>query len=124
MGKVIILVFSIFLILFIMSWIYNHSICLVCGLSMYPTFDDGSIVMSRRVTALEVAENEVYIFKRVTDEGEEKNIIKRVHHITYIGDKKFCYILGDNPPMSCDSRDYGYVSADDVVAKVTKILRY
>lgn len=124
MGKVIILVFSIFLILFIMSWLYNHPICLVCGLSMYPTFDDGSIILSERVKDVDVVIGEVYIFKRPTEDGKTLRVIKRVHDVLPQSDGLYCYILGDNPPMSYDSRDYGYIKCDEVVAKVTKILRY
>lgn len=121
MIKIIIILAVIYLVA---RWIYMHPICLVCGLSMYPTFDDGSIILTERVDNLEIEKGEVYVFKRPTSDGKTLNVIKRVHDIKFEDGKMLCYILGDNPPMSYDSRKYGYINSEEVVAKVTKILRY
>ena len=117
-------VFVLWLVYFIVRWFYMHPICLVCGLSMYPTFDDGSIVLTERVNNLEIEEGEVYVFKRITPESKTLRVINRVHDLEFKDGKMLCYILGDNPSMSYDSREYGYLNSEDVVAKVIKILRY
>ena len=122
MTKIIILLGAFIYV--VVRWIYMHPICLVCGLSMYPTFDDGSIILTERVTPLEIEEGEVYVFKRPTSNGLNMRVIKRVHDIHFEDGKMLCYLLGDNPPMSYDSREYGYINSEEVVAKVTKILRY
>lgn len=122
MVKIIILLFAGIYV--VARWIYMHPVCLVCGLSMYPTFDDGSIILTERVDNLEIEEGEVYVFKRPTSDGKTIRVIKRVHDIKFEDGKMLCYILGDNPSMSYDSREYGYINSEEVVAKVTKILRY
>lgn len=122
MTKMIILLGAFIYV--VVRWIYMHPICLVCGLSMYPTFDDGSIILTERVSNLEIEKGEVYVFKRPTSNGLNMRVIKRVHDIKYEDGKMLCYILGDNPSMSYDSREYGYLDSEEVVAKVTKILRY
>lgn len=122
MVKIIILLFAGIYV--VARWIYMHPVCLVCGLSMYPTFDDGSIILTERVDNLEIEEGEVYVFKRPTSDGKTIRVIKRVHDIKFEDGKMLCYILGDNPSMSYDSREYGYIDSEEVVAKVTKILRY
>lgn len=55
MIKIIIILAVIYLVA---RWIYMHPICLVCGLSMYPTFDDGSIILTERVDNLEIKKEE------------------------------------------------------------------
>lgn len=122
MTKIIILLGAFIYV--VVRWIYMHPICLVCGLSMYPTFDDGSIILTKRVDNLEIEKGEVYVFKRPTSDGKTLRVIKRVHDLEFKDGKMLCYILGDNPPMSYDSREYGYIDSEEVVAKVTKILRY
>lgn len=122
MIKIIILLGAFIYV--VVRWIYMHPICLVCGLSMYPTFDDGSIILTKRVDNLEIEKGEVYVFKRPTSDGKTLRVIKRVHDIDFKDGKMLCYILGDNPSMSYDSREYGYIDSEEVVAKVTKILRY
>ena len=122
MVKIIILLGAFIYV--VVRWIYMHPICLVCGLSMYPTYDDGSIILTERVSNLEIEKGEVYVFKRPTSDGKTLRVIKRVHDIEFKDGKMLCYILGDNPPMSYDSREYGYIDSEEVVAKVTKILRY
>ena len=124
MNKTFIILAIFAVICLVIRWIYMHPICLVCGLSMYPTFDDGSIILTERVDNLDIEEGEVYVFKRPTPEGKNLRVIKRVHDIKFEDGKMLCYILGDNPTMSYDSRDYGYINSEEVVAHVTKILRY
>lgn len=124
MSKTIIIMAIFAVVYLVIRWIYMHPICLVCGLSMYPTFDDGSIILTERVDNLDIEEGEVYVFKRPTADGKTLRVIKRVHDIHFEDGKMLCYLLGDNPSMSYDSREYGYINSEEVVAQVTKILRY
>ena len=70
MNKTIIIMAIFAVIYLVIRWIYMHPICLVCGLSMYPTFDDGSIILTERVNNLEIEEGEVYVFKLPTGNAE------------------------------------------------------
>lgn len=83
----------------------------VCGNSMYPTFHDGDIILGSRLNK-SPKKNEVYVFNPPTG---EKYVIKRLTHINRDTGKLF--FEGDNPDFSYDSRMYGYVSKDKIVAR-------
>lgn len=85
------------------------------GDSMLPTYEDGQLLVTSRFYRLKVGD--VYVFTRLRDDGEEVHVIKRLTQI----DKDISVLLffeGDNAKCSYDSRNYGYVSKDQVVSKV------
>lgn len=82
----------------------------VCGDSMHPTFKDGDIIIGCRLCSIE--RNEVYVFHPPVG---EKYVIKRLTQVSSTTNKLF--FEGDNPDHSYDSRMYGYVARDKVVAK-------
>ena len=45
----------------------------------------------------------------------EMVIVKRIHEIQPLG----IFVLGDNPSYSTDSRHFGFISVQDLIAKVT-----
>jgi phage repressor protein C with HTH and peptisase S24 domain len=79
----------------------------VKGESMAPALLAGQVVFGRRVQALQPGDVVI-----VAHQGLEK--IKRVERTS--GD--LLYLLGDNSGASTDSRSFGWVQADAVVAKV------
>ena len=91
--------------------IYIFPIIQVCGISMSPTFNDGDIILGCRLCH-HLKSGEVYIF---TPPVGEKYVIKRLTLISCITGKLF--FEGDNPDNSYDSRMYGYISRDKVVAR-------
>lgn len=92
---------------------YVFPIAIVIGESMNPSFRDGQKILCSRLPVIlkKFNEGEVYIYKCPY---ENKLVIKRLHH--RFGDS--FYFLGDNAPYSVDSRDYGYIKVEDIVAKV------
>lgn len=90
---------------------YVFPLIQVCGDSMYPTFKDGDILVGCRLCK-NFKENTVYIF---TPPVGEKYVIKRLTLISKDTGKLF--FEGDNPDYSYDSRMYGYISRDKVVAR-------
>ncbi len=74
---------------------------------MLPALHDGQLVVGRQTH--ELRPGDVVI---VSHNGLEK--IKRIERQQ--GD--LIYLLGDNPGASTDSRDFGWVQAKTIVAKV------
>lgn len=76
---------------------------------MLPTFRAGQIVIATGWFA-HVGKGDVIIFRH---HGLEK--IKRVADIST---DKGVYTLGDNAAASTDSRSFGWIDFDDIIAKV------
>lgn len=89
--------------------VYAFPIIEVCGDSMYPTFNDGDIILGCRLFNIE--NKAVYVFH---PPAGEKYVIKRLTHISKYN---ALFFEGDNADCSFDSRMYGYVSRNKVVAK-------
>ena len=103
-------IFIALLIVVIAILYYVFPVIQVCGDSMYPTFKDGDIIIGCRLCSIE--RNEVYVFHPPVG---EKYVIKRLTQVSSTTNKLF--FEGDNPDHSYDSRMYGYVARDKVVAK-------
>lgn len=97
------------LIVLVVLW-YVFPLIQVCGESMYPTFKDGDIILGCRLCSIK--KEAVYVFHPPA--GEEY-VIKRLTQISPTTNKLF--FEGDNPDYSYDSRMYGYVSRDKIVAR-------
>ena len=89
---------------------YVFPVIEVCGYSMNPTFNNGDIILGCRLYSLK--KKSVYVFHPPMG---EKYVIKRLTQISSTTGKLF--FEGDNPDHSYDSRMYGYVSRDKVVAQ-------
>lgn len=74
---------------------------------MLPSLTPGQIVVGRFTSELRAGDVVI-----VSHDGIEK--IKRIEK----QQGNLLYLLGDNPAASTDSRDFGWVQADYVVAKV------
>jgi SOS-response transcriptional repressor LexA len=74
---------------------------------MAPTLREGQIVVGRRTSQLEPGDVVI-----VSHDGIEK--IKRIER----RQGELIYLLGDNPSASTDSRNFGWVQAQAIVAKV------
>ena len=94
---------------------YLFPIIEVCGDSMYPTFKDGDIALGCRLFTIK--RNSVYVFNPPVG---QKYVVKRLTQISSTTNKLF--FEGDNPDHSYDSRMYGYISRDKVVAKCLCII--
>lgn len=89
---------------------YSFPLVQVCGDSMYPTFKDGDIVLGSRLFKLK--RKAIYVY---TPPVGEKYVIKRLTQVSPTTHKLF--FEGDNANYSYDSRMYGYISRDKVVAR-------
>ena len=91
----------------------------ICGESMLPTYFDGEILIGRRITKnskFQIGKAYVYTHSSPYSEEEKIVVIKRLTAIS--ADGKRLFFVGDNRDHSYDSRDYGFVSKDEVIAKV------
>ena len=89
---------------------YCFPIIQVCGDSMNPTFQDGDIILGCRLYTLK--RKLIYVYHPPVG---EKYVIKRLTQVSSTTNKLF--FEGDNPDYSYDSRMYGYISRDKVVAQ-------
>ena len=90
---------------------------LVCGNSMFPTYQDGEIVSSKRFfdrKSLKIGDVVVVKFSKNFKLEGERVVIKRIAYIT----DNYIYLLGDNPSESYDSRYYGQVPISFVLCKL------
>lgn len=88
----------------------------VCGDSMFPTYKDGEVLLSRRVfSRKKVQKGDVIVY--LMHENGERNVIKRVADIKMVENNLSFYCLGDNPKESYDSRYYGYIPSAWLVCK-------
>lgn len=103
----------VLILAFITVLYYLFPIAQVVGNSMSPTLKDKQIVFTRRLMGnFKVKEGEIYIIQSPTG----KIAVKRLQHMNEEND--LYYFLGDNPLCSFDSRTYGYLSKEDIIAKV------
>ena len=82
---------------------------------MFPTLTDGEFYLGRRVfrkTKCKIGK--IYVYRPPYEDHTEKFVIKR---LVDIKDGKY-FFLGDNSDDSYDSRYYGYVPCDNVVAQL------
>lgn len=90
------------------------------GCSMYPTYEDGEIVRGTRIFNRNFKVGDIYVYLRTNEEGETYPVVKRLHEVKKTTNGTFLYFLGDNKDNSIDSRDYGYVEASKIIAKLIK----
>lgn len=82
----------------------------VIGDSMHPTYKNGEhLIGFRFYPARFLKPGDVIVFLQDLYEGEEKAVIKRIERVKTVGHNIYFYVLGDNPPESLDSREYGFV---------------
>ena len=110
--ELIIIVVSVVLIV-IICFLIRHYVFPnldIVGNSMYPTLLDGERKHSRRFFKRfdEPKIGRIYVYHDPTG----KLVIKRLKMIK----DDLCYFVGDNPSMSYDSRYYGFINKNRIVA--------
>lgn len=90
---------------------YKYPCVQVVGDSMEPTYYNGQYLMAVRVSkSRELHKGKVYVFKTLMGEIA----IKRLDHSSSLG----LFFIGDNIRCSFDSRSYGYVPRENVIAEI------
>lgn len=115
------------IILLGVSLFYTFPIAKVVGRSMLPTYKEGSLLLTTRLFNRDKLEvGQVYVFRRQDSDGEEHLVVKRLTNNVTVPHSDFnnlCYFEGDNPKESYDSRHYGFINAEDIVAKVLRKIK-
>lgn len=89
----------------------------IYGTSMYPTYKPNQVILLK--TKFKLLIGRCYAYEVVDSQTNEvKLVIKRLKEIVDYEGKKYLYFLGDNSVDSLDSRHYGYVESDRVIAQV------
>lgn len=130
-------VFLVFLLLFAILMLRNFHTVEVTGDSMSPTLENGTHVLVSKAYWLvgPVKTNDIVVIRDPS--GSNELYIKRVYGIggdkidwynapenwslakgTYEVPNQHFYVLGDNRPVSEDSRTWGSVRANDIIGKV------
>lgn len=118
------ILYCIVLIIIIgVSLFYAFPLAKVNGRSMLPTYKDGDVLLTTRLfNRNKLKIGQVYVYKRVNeDDGQEHLVVKRLTDvISYplLGLENQCYFEGDNPEESYDSRQYGFINAEQIIARV------
>lgn len=95
---------------------YLFPLVTVCGVSMFPTYIDGEVILATRLfrkSHLKVGDVVIYY---APNTEEKRIVIKRVSELK----EGVMFCLGDNADESYDSRMYGYVSLDRLICKPIK----
>lgn len=103
-------------------FLYTFPFARVSGRSMLPTYKDGSLLLATRLFNRDKLKiGQVYVYRRVNEDGQEVLVVKRLTEIANYPKLNIineCYFEGDNSEESYDSRHYGYINAEQIVAKV------
>lgn len=112
--NIVIIVVSIIVVAVALYFLFPP--VLICGLSMYPTYNDSEVIFGRRLYR-NVDVDDVVIFKNPYAQEDKRSIaIKRITKIK----SGMIYVEGDNAEVSYDSRSYGFIPKSCIIAKVIK----
>lgn len=110
---------TLLVVLIAMVILYRYFLIIrVEGDSMHPTLKDKQIeVAFKHKAQSELIVGAIYIY--FNPQGQP--VIKRLKH--YDSEKGQCYFLGDNSDCSIDSRHYGFVSEEYIIARLIRQYR-
>lgn len=106
-----ILVLGLVLVVSLIYLLYKYPYVQVVGESMLPTYKNGQLLKAKRLSKTEtLTVGNVYVFKAPYN----KVVIKRLNYI----DSNRLFFIGDNIQCSFDSRSYGYIPRENVIAEI------
>lgn len=112
-----IIVALILFLVIVIGVMYFFPIAVIDGKSMYPTYNDKGLVLTTRFFNRDKLKiGEVYVYNR-GEEEEDILVVKRLTRLINIPGHE-CFFEGDNPTQSYDSRHYGFINKENIVAKV------
>lgn len=115
------IILTLVLLIFVLFEIFP--IVFIEGNSMHPTLLSGEVYLGVRVfRKKKIRPLQIYVFRPPYDSDEQRYVVKRLFNIRRHpnGDVQY-FFVGDNRPESYDSREYGFVSYKNVVARLTNI---
>ncbi len=92
----------------------------VTGRSMEPYARDGDYAVSMRIF-FSIKVGDVVVFK---NPGNDMTMIKRVSSERSGASGKEYFLEGDNKARSSDSRSFGYIGREHIIAKVLFVARH
>ena len=96
-------------------WKYKWEVIVVRGRSMFPTLQDGDLVLiDKKPKAYNIGD----ICVLVPPDEADKIVIKRITKVKPMD--RLYWFLGDNRNNSHDSRDYGWVNVENIEGRVIK----
>lgn len=100
-------------------FMYFFPIAYVKGESMKPTLQDGDFLLTCRFISVEVGDIAVFYSEETERYNIKRCAEKREYYNPHTKELQYkYYFLGDNEDNSFDSRNYGYINEEDLVAKV------
>ncbi len=102
-------------IMLVLIWKYKWEVIVVKGKSMSPTLHDGDLVL---IDKKPKAHNIGDICVLVPPDETNKLVIKRITKVKPMD--RLYWFLGDNRSNSHDSRDFGWVSEENIEGRVIK----
>lgn len=118
MLSLIVALSVLFILCVVLVFLFPFAV--VCGNSMYPTFREGDVLLCRRLLfnkKQRYSVGDIVVFRAPYEESKYL-VIKRVSFFVQDSGSTYMYVLGDNSKDSYDSRNYGLVNCNAVVAKV------
>lgn len=99
----------------VIIWKYKWEIIVVRGRSMFPTLQDGDLVLlDKKPKTYSIGD----ICVLTPPDGSAYIVIKRITKVG-LSCKQF-WFMGDNRNHSHDSRDYGWVNVENIEGRVIK----
>lgn len=109
-------VLTVLVVLVALLYVFPH--IRICGNSMYPTYKDGERMICFRFYPIRrLKAGDVIVFLQDLDEDNKRAVIKRIDRVKTVGHSTYFYVLGDNPPESLDSREYGYIHQSKFICR-------
>lgn len=115
--KVVLIIVAVVVLFVVLIKQNVFPIITVCGDSMFPTYHDGEILVGNSLyPKKKLKAGDVILY--YAPNSDKRIVIKRIDHLFRKDGVTYFYCLGDNPPQSCDSRNYGFISQADIICKV------
>ncbi len=103
----------------VLVFIRPFSFFRVCGRSMLPHYRDGDIVVC-----------DTFFFRfagigagcAAAAAAGGRHVLKRITAVSFLGGRRFFFLLGDNPRESADSRHFGWIKEKDIAGRVLFVI--
>lgn len=109
---IVVCTFVILSMLGILAKYFKLELVRVEGMSMYPTLKPKRPLLIRKRLNFQKDLRPGNIFVYTCPNGY--SVVKRLDKLIFANGTFYLWFLGDNPPVSSDSREYGYVGVENL----------